>query len=72
MTNVVIQVGSYLLVRSVVVMTAHQNFAFQNLLSAWRRREDARAATSLAELAEARATLDSARNDMRSALQSIR
>ena len=53
-------------------MTAHQNHAFEQLLSAWRRREEARSATTIAELADARASLDSARTNMHTALQSIR
>lgn len=53
-------------------MTAHQNFAFQQLVSAWRRREEARSATTIAELAEARVQLDAARADMHAALQTVR
>ena len=53
-------------------MTAHQNFAFQQLLTAWRRREDARSTSEFADLAAARVTLDSARNDMHAALSGLR
>lgn len=59
-------------IRSVFTMTAHQNFAFQRLLDAWRRREDARSATNLAELAAARSSLDAARNDMHASLSGLR
>lgn len=46
-------------------MTAHQNFAFQQLLAAWRRREDARASGStIAELGAARIDLEHARGAM--------
>jgi hypothetical protein len=57
-------------VRSVEFMTTSQTSAFHELLSAWRRREDARSAASIADLANARASLDSARANMQSALQS--
>jgi hypothetical protein len=53
-------------------MTTHQNFAFQQLLSAWRRRDDARTAGNLPELAKARVALDSARNDMHASLSGLR
>mgnify|MGYP001813876816 CR=1 FL=1 len=53
-------------------MTAHQNSAFQQLLAAWRRREDARSTGSLTELADARTALDSARNDMHGTLSGLR
>jgi hypothetical protein len=51
-------------------MTALQNHAFQQLLSAWRRREDARNEGTLADLAAARISLDSARSNVHSALSS--
>lgn len=51
-----------------MVMTTHQNFAFQQLLSAWRRREDARATDNIAELTDARLSLEVARTDMRAAI----
>ncbi|MFW2332803.1 hypothetical protein [Ilumatobacter sp.] len=53
-------------------MTTHQNFAFQRLLAAWRRREDARSTGSLSDLANARTALDSARNDMHGSLSGLR
>lgn len=53
-------------------MTTHQNFAFQQLLAAWRRREDARSTGNLADLADARVSLESARNDMHSTLSGLR
>lgn len=49
-------------------MTAHQNHAFQQLLTAWRRREDARTSGSVADLVAARSSLDSARTNVQSAL----
>jgi hypothetical protein len=51
-------------------MTGSQNSAFHELLSAWRRREEAREAASIGDLANARASLDSARANMQSALYS--
>jgi hypothetical protein len=57
-------------VRSLEHMTGSQNSAFHELLSAWRRREEARAASSIGDLANARASLESARANMQSALQS--
>jgi len=51
-------------------MTAHQNHAFQQLLSAWRRREDARDSGTFEDLASARISLESARSNMSSALSS--
>ena len=51
-------------------MTALQNNAFNQLLSAWRRREDARSAGSLTDLADARKSLDAARHDMHATLTS--
>jgi hypothetical protein len=51
-------------------MNALQNHAFRHLLSAWRRREDARSAGTLADVGAARKSLDSARSNMHSALQS--
>lgn len=64
------QLSGLLLGRTVVVMNALQNHAFKHLLSAWRRREDARSAGTLADLGAARKSLDSARSNMQSALQS--
>jgi hypothetical protein len=60
--------GLLVLVDIVFSMTAHQNFAFKQLLSSWRRREDARSAQDLAELGQARISLDSARTQMSTAL----
>jgi hypothetical protein len=51
-------------------MTAYQNNAFQQLLSAWRRREDARHEGTLADLAAARTSLDHARSNVHAALHS--
>lgn len=48
-------------------MNAPQNLAFQNLLAAWSRREDARTEGDIATLASARATLEHARAQMRAA-----
>ena len=56
-------------IRTLASMTAHQNFAFQQLLTAWRRHDDARVAGNLRELADARISLDSARQDMHSSLR---
>lgn len=55
---------------SVVPMNALQNSAFQQLLTAWRRREDARASGSYADLGAARKSLESARSNMHTALHS--
>lgn len=55
---------------SVVDMNALQNHAFQHLLSAWRRREDARSSGTFADLGAARKSLESARSNMQSSLQS--
>ena len=54
--------------RIIFPMTAHQNHAFQSLLSAWRRREDVRSTATIADLASARASLDAARTNMASAM----
>ena len=54
--------------RILLPMTAHQNLAFQQLLSAWRLREEARSPSNIADLAEARAALDAARTNMAIAL----
>lgn len=51
-------------------MTAFQNDAFQQLLSAWRRREDVRSTETIADLTDARVSLDSARSNMKSVLSS--
>ena len=59
-------------IRSVVCMTAQQNFSLQQLLSAWRRREDARSSGDIGALADARASLDAARNDVHTSLSSLR
>ena len=58
--------------RIIVAMTAHQNLAFQHLLSAWRRREDVRSTATIADLSSARASLDLARTEMSSTLTSVR
>lgn len=57
---------------SLITMTAHQNFAFQQLLATWRRREDARSAGDLTALANARTALDTARNDLHATLSGLR
>ncbi len=49
-------------------MSAQQNVAFQKLLSAWRRREEARSTDNISELSAARNSLDAARSDMRAAI----
>jgi hypothetical protein len=51
-------------------MNALQNTAFQHLLSAWRRREEARSSGSLTDLGAARKSLESARSNMHTALHS--
>ena len=51
-------------------MNSPQNHAFQQLLSAWRRREEARDSGSVADLAAARTSLDSARTNVHSTLTS--
>jgi hypothetical protein len=53
-------------------MTAHQNYAFHRLLSAWRQREELRSSGNVSELSAARDHLDAARLDSRSVLQSLR
>jgi hypothetical protein len=53
-------------------MNTGQNYAFSNLLAAWRRREDARAAGGFRRLADAHSELTIARNDMRSTLSGLR
>lgn len=53
-------------------MNGLQNHAFGQLLSAWRRREDARSCHDIQQLAEARFALDSARAQMRSSLSNLR
>jgi hypothetical protein len=51
--------------RSVDVMTDQMNAAFQQLLEAWKRRDDARRANAdIPELARARRDLDHARAAM--------
>jgi hypothetical protein len=64
------QLSGLMLGRTVVSMNALQNHAFKHLLSAWRRREDARSAGTFADLGAARKSLESARSNMQSALQS--
>jgi hypothetical protein len=54
--------------RIIFCMTARQNLAFNQLLSAWRRREEARSTATIAELSSARASLDAARTNMSSTL----
>jgi hypothetical protein len=51
-------------------MTALQNLAFLQLLSAWRRREDARSLGTFADLGDARKHLESARSNMQTTLHS--
>jgi hypothetical protein len=53
-------------------MTAHQNFAFQQLLSAWRVSDDARLGGDLAERAHTCLALDVARTDMQASLRGLR
>jgi hypothetical protein len=50
-------------------MNALQNSAFFELLSAWRRREEARSTASISDLASARISLESARANMQTSLQ---
>ena len=69
-TTRVSQLGGTPVVHSVMDMNALQNTAFQHLLSAWRRREEARSAGTFADLGAARKSLDAARSNMHSALQS--
>ena len=64
------QLSGQMLGRTVVAMNALQNHAFHRLLSAWRRREDARSEGTEADLGAARKSLESARSNMSSALQS--
>lgn len=52
----------------VLLMTAHQNLAFNQLLSAWRQREEARSTATIANLSSARASLDAARTNMSATL----
>ena len=52
-------------VRTVLPMTAQQNVAFQELVSAWKQRDALRHAhAGVRELADARQTLDQARVEM--------
>ena len=52
-------------VRTVLPMTAQQNVAFQELVSAWKQRDALRHAhAGLRELADARQMLDQARVEM--------
>lgn len=53
-------------------MNALQHHAFNQLLAAWRRREDARQHGTLRDLADARVQLDSSRAAMRSTLEQVR
>ncbi len=53
---------------SLFSMNGHQNLAFQQLLSAWNQREEARSSDSIADLFSARASLDAARSHMNSTL----
>jgi hypothetical protein len=66
----VLQLSGLSIGRTVVAMNALHNHAFRRLVSAWRRREDARAAGTFDDLGAARKSLDSARSNMHSALQS--
>ncbi len=66
------QLGGSGAIHTLITMTAHQNSTFQQLLAAWRRRDDARTAGSLPELAAARVALDTARNDMHTTLSGLR
>ncbi|HUF98908.1 MAG TPA: hypothetical protein VMM60_12335 [Ilumatobacter sp.] len=45
-------------------MNNPQANAFQHLLAAWRRRDDARRSGSFGDLAQARIALDNARSDL--------
>jgi len=63
------QLGADGPIRSLIPMTAHQDFAFRQLLAAWRRRDDARVTGNFRQLAEASVSLDSARNDMHASLR---
>jgi hypothetical protein len=53
-------------------MNAQQNFAFNQLVRAWNRREAARLAGDLRSLSDARTGLDAARVQMRSTLGGFR
>ena len=57
---------------SVMCMNATQNHAFNELLAAWRRREDARRSGDIRSLGDARVELDRRRADMRSILDATR
>lgn len=59
-------------VLSMEAMNALQNSAFSQLLTAWRRHDDARRSGELPHLAAARIELDRRRADMRSTLASTR
>ena len=54
------------------VMNALQQHAFTQLLSSWRRREDARRQGEFRELADARIELDAARSRMHSSFGQLR
>ena len=56
-------------VPTLIAMNALQHHAFNELLTAWRRREDARLHGSLRDLADARARLDASRATMRSTMR---
>lgn len=53
-------------------MNALQTHAFNQLLAAWRRRDDARRGSDVRELADARVRLDAARSQMRATVDSVR
>lgn len=53
-------------------MNTEQNYAFSHLLSAWRRREEARATGEFRRLSDAHGELVGARADMRSTLSGLR
>jgi hypothetical protein len=60
------------LLRIVFSMNTEQNYAFSHLLSAWRRREEARATGEFRRLSDAHGELVGARADMRSTLSGLR
>ena len=72
MRTVVPKLSSGGVARSVFFMNALQTTAFGQLLSAWRRRDDARHSDDVRQLGEARMDLERARAHMRSAMVSPR
>lgn len=67
MRNSVSQLEEQAAIHILNSMTALQNHAFQNLLSAWRRREEVRSTDTIGPLTEARISLEDARVNMRQA-----